>query len=63
MRRRLTVEYSESRSQTLRAWLELSLDCPPARDPSGPTAQPAVRAVVHPPQDAPTFLADAENDA
>ena len=61
--RRLTVEYSESRSQTLRARLELSLDCPPIRDQSGPTVPPAVLAVVQYPQDAPTFLAETENDA
>lgn len=63
MRRRLTVEYSEIRSQTVRARLELSLDGPPVTDRGGPTAQPAASAVVHYPQDAPSFLARAENDA
>ena len=63
MTRRLTVEYSEIRSQTVKARLELSLDGPPVRDPSGPMAQPAARAVVHYPQDAPSSLAETENDA
>ena len=62
MRRRLTVEYSEIRSQTVRARLELSLDGPPAKDPGGPTVQPVASAVVHYPQDAPSSFAEAEND-
>ena len=63
MRRRLTVEYIESCSQTVRTRLELSLDGPPVRDPSGPTVQPAANAVVLYPQDAPSSLAETENDA
>ena len=63
MRRRLTVEYSEIRSQTVRARLELSIDGPPVRDPGGPTVQPGASAVVHYPQDAPGSLAEAESDA
>ena len=61
MRRRLTVEYTESRSQTVQARLELSLDDPSVRDPSGPTVQPAARAVVHYPQGAPGSLAETED--
>ncbi len=63
MRRRLTVEYSESRSQTVRTRLELSLDGPPVRDPSGPPVQPAAGAVGRYPHDAPGSVAETENDA
>ena len=63
MRRRVTVEYSESRSQTVRTRLELSLEGPPVNEPSGPTVQPAAHAVVHYPQDAPSLLAETESDA
>lgn len=62
MRRRLTVEYTESRSQTVQARLELSLDDPPVRVPSGPTVQPVARAVVHYQQGAPSSLAETEDD-
>lgn len=62
MRRRLTVEYSESRLQTVQARLELSLDDLPVRDPSGPTVRPAARAVAHYLQGAPGSLAETEDD-
>ena len=63
MTQRLIVEYSERRSQTLRARLELSVDGPPVTDPSVPTAQPVARALVHYSQHAPRSLAETENDA
>lgn len=63
MTRRLTVKYSEKRSQTMWAQFELSDDGPPVRDPSGPTVQTVARALVHYPQDAPAFPAETENDA
>ena len=62
MRRRLTVEYTESRSQTVQARLEMSLDDPPVRDPSGQNVQLVARAVVHYPQGAPSSLAETEDD-
>ena len=62
MRRRLTVEYSESRLQTVQARLERSVDDPPVRNPGDPTVQPVARAVVRYPQGAPSSLAETEDD-
>ena len=61
MTRRLTVEYTESRSQTVRARLELSVDDPPVRNPGGPTVRPATQAVMRYPQGAPSSLAETED--
>lgn len=62
MTRRFTVEYIESRSQTVQVRLELSVDDPPVRNPGGSTVRPVARAVVHYPQGAPSFLAETEDD-
>ena len=63
MTRRLTIERSESRSETIRTRLDLSFDDPPFTDISGPTVQPNSRAVVQVPRvDAPATLGETEND-
>lgn len=46
MTRRFTIEHSESRSETIRTRLDLSLDDPPFRYDSAPTAHPNSRAAV-----------------
>ena len=61
MTRRLTVEYTESRSQTVLARLELSVDDPPVRDPGGPAVRPVARAVVHYPPQGASSLAETED--
>ena len=63
MTRRLTLEHSESRSESIRNRLELLFDDPPFRNISGPTVQPTLRAVVQIPRvDEPATLGATEND-
>ena len=68
MTQRLTVQYSEIRSQTVttrryvRAQLDFPLDGSPCRNPGGPTEPPAARTVARHRQRAPAPIAETEND-
>lgn len=68
MTRRLTVQDTEIRSQTVttrrdvRARLDLPLDGPPCRNPGGPTEPPAARTVAPHRQGAPASIAETENN-
>ena len=63
MTRRIAIDYSLSRSETIRNRLELLLDDPPLHDINCPPAQSA-SPVVHrvPRLHAPTTLRKTEND-
>ena len=63
MARRLTINHSISRSETIRTRLDLFLDDPPFGNITRPPAQPTSGVATRvPPPDVSTTLSKTEND-
>ena len=63
MTRRLIIEHSQSRSETIRTRLELSLDDRPVTNISPATGSPVPRVGIQVPRpDASATLGETEND-